>query len=271
MAPPVNPRYNTDLIAQRASQAAGYSILVYLPNAIGKAVSEGVAEGLWQTTRYANRVIAEGLKAGVFTKTDLRTANLQIAEKAQDAVVQGWRARLPLKSGPYRRGSDPDKDRLSGHLGRALASSQMISGTTDRGITFLNTTYLAENARHWYRVNYGAFGHNVPAIRRPKAYPVTMNGHTLFSIRDENEPAANSWLPRAFSFQDNIFVPHIGPADKEGGGHRAALFTDLGFQSIADNVGPTYTKMLYRKFQSGGMIARFEKRQVNVQAFLRPP
>jgi hypothetical protein len=267
MAPPVNPVYGTQkMIVERALKDAGYSIAAYVPNAFGQAVSKALV----QSTQHISRVVAEGMKHGVFTSTDLRRANMEIAEDAQRAIVQGWRARLPLKSAPYRRGSNPNKDRLSGKLGEALSSSQMTAGTTDRSISFLNTTVLATEARHWYRVNYGAFGYNVPTIRRPKAYPITIDGHTVFTIQDQNEPAANSWLPRRFSFQDNMFVPHLGPADKEGGGHRAAVFTDLGFKALAGNVGPTYRKMLFTKFQRGGLAERFGQKNIHVKAIIKP-
>lgn len=260
-----DPVYLQRLIVEREIKNVGYSVAVYMPNAAGKAMARGI-EG---AVSYITDVLLRGVKEGVFTSTDLRTANLEIARSAQDAILRGWRARLPLKSGPYRRGSDPRKDRLSGALGRTLASDAMVQGTTDRGISFLNTSVLAENARHWYRVNYGAFGYNVPAIRRPKAYPVTIDGHTLFTLQDANDPAPNSWLPRRFSWDDNEFVPIKGPANIEGGGHRAALFTDLGYKALADNFGPAYRRMLFKKFRGGGMFSSFEKKEINIQAVVQ--
>lgn len=260
-----NPAYARRLIVERELKNIGYSVAVRIPNAFGHAISEGI-DG---TVSHITNVLGKGLAAGVFTDKDLRTANLEIAHKAQNAIIEGWRARLPLKSGPYRRGSNPQKDRLSGKLGQTLASSAMVQGTTARSISFLNSSALAENARHWYRVNYGAFGPNVAAIRRPKAYPVTIEGHTIFTLQDPNEPAPNSWLPVRFTFQDKEFFPVQGPADKEGGGHRAALFTDLGYKALSQAVEPAYRKMVFTKFRGGGMLERFEQKNLNIQAIIK--
>jgi len=252
-------------IVEHELKQFGYVVTAYMPNAFGHAMGGS----LGATAKIITKVIAEGLAHGVFTSKDLREANLEIARRAQRDIVQGWRSRLPLKSPPYRRGSDPNKDRLSGKLGETLASESMVQGTTDRGISFLNTSVLAEEARHWYRVNYGAYGHNVAAIRRPKMYPVTVDGHTLFTLQDENQPAPNSFLPVRFSFQHNEFIPHQGPADVEGGGHRAALFTDIGFRSLGENFGPVYRKMLFTKFSRGGMTERFSAKNASVQAVIK--
>lgn len=257
----INPRIGTQrVIAERAVTNQIFAVKIYAPTAVRRAVGSAVDKNFTPITQ----AIYGGLKGGVFPEEPLKRANLEIARRAQRAIVTGWRARLPVKSPPYRRGSDPTKSRLSGKLGEALASEDMLQGTTARGISFLNTTRLATEARHWYRVNYGAFGYRVGAVRKPKAYPVTIDGHTMFALQDEAQPAPNSWLPRRFMFRDNMFIPVKGPANKEGGGHRAALFTDLGFKSVADNVGPVYREMLFDYFRHGGMAQRFEAKGVHL-------
>jgi hypothetical protein len=258
-------------ITERALKEFGDSVVAYMPVAVGKSAGQAVEVA----GHHISQVAAKGIQGNVFTRTELKAAHVAIAERAQNAIVQGWRARLPLKSGPYRKGSNPQKDRLSGRLGEALASEAMISGTTDRGISFLNTEVLRDKARHWYRVNYGAFGDKVPAIRQPKSYPVDLGGHTIGTVQDPNEPASQSYLPIRFTYsQANEFVPLRGPArppdGKRGGGHRAALFTDLGWKAMADGVEPAYRKMLFTKFSRGGMADRFNKKEVDVKVQLKP-
>jgi hypothetical protein len=203
------------------------------------AVSKAVGKALGGNAHAITNMVYESVNKGVPDRLMLR-ANTVLAESAQRAVVSGWRSRLPLRSAPYRKGPDPDHDRLSGKLGEALADESMLRYTTPRGISFLNVQVLNSQARHWYRVNYGAFGPRANP-NRPKAYPITVDGHTVMMLQDEHQPSANSWLPRRFMFEGrDYFTPLRGPADVHGGGHRSALFTDLGFQSIAKNVNRVY-------------------------------
>lgn len=255
MAVPINPRRGGGqrLIVTRAVEDQIYGTLIYVPNAMKRSV----AVALGDSAKPISRAVYQGLESGVFPRGPMLKANQEIARRAQAAIVAGWRARLPLKSGPYRRGSNPQKDRLSGALGDTLADSAMIGDTTAAGISFVNINRLAHKARHWYRVNYGAYGYRVPSIRRPKAYPVTVDGHTIFALQDEHQPSTHSWLPKRFVWNERSFIP-LGPANKEGGGHRAALFTDLGFKSVADNVDPVYRQMLFNYFRKGGMKNRYE-------------
>lgn len=264
----VNPRRGGGqrLIVERVVQDQITGVVIYLPNVLPRAVGKAVDANFNAITR----AIYEGMGAGVFPDGPMLRANKEIAHRAQQAILAGWRSRLPVKAAPYRRGSDPKKDRLSGALGEALASQEMTQYTTSRGISFLNTKALAEKARHWYRVNYGAFGVKVGTIRRPKAYPVTVGGHTLFSMQDEMQPAPYSLLPRGGLFTvGEVTYPGRGPADKHGGGHRAALFTDLGFKSVADNVDPVYREMIFAYFRTGGparqsMQERFDLKGVSL-------
>ena len=93
----------------------------------------------------------------------LKEANLQIAKEAQAAMVKGWRSRLPRRSSSYRSHS-----RLTKRLGRALADESMTAFTTDRRISFINQTTLDREAKHWYRVDYGASGPNLTEGKQPR-------------------------------------------------------------------------------------------------------
>ena len=189
------------------------------------------------------RKMARKLEQQQIPSSRLKEANLKLASIGQNAIVSGWRSRLPVGAPPYRRGPTTS-DRLSGLLGPALASPEMLRGTTARTISFLNVGYLNREARHWYRVNYGAFGPKATPSR-PTAYPVTVDGQTVTVLQDESPPAIQSWLPRSYTSEGEVyFAPLKGPADRAGGGHRSALFTDLGLQAVARNFDPVYDNML---------------------------
>jgi hypothetical protein len=230
-------------------------------DAVGKALKANEDE--------FTRGVYRAIRKNAIGKTRLTAANKELATGAQGAIGRGWRARLPVRAKPYRKGTDPDKDRLSGALGRALRADSMTDATTDRAISFLNTGVLWNEAVHWHRVNYGAFGPKVSDPARTRAYPVTVQGHTLFELHDPGRPDPVSWLPRGrhnfpgieFEEDFSFFKPggRFGKkdmkADLPGGGHRAALFTEIGFRHIARNLDPVYRGMLNSWVQEVGADA----------------
>ena len=245
------PRRTISLERELANGVKG--VAVYATTAAADAVAKALKTNEDEFTRGLYRAIR---KNGI-SKQRMFAANKTLAEGAQQAVLSGWEARLPVHAPGYRRGSDPDHDRLSGALGEALADEAMTRATTDRAISFLNTGVLWERAVHWHRVNYGAFGPKAHPDK-PLEYPVTVAGHTLFVLKDPGRPDPNSWLPRGKNDKPSIsyesdysfFKPVGSPgvekvkADLPGGGVRSSLFTDLGFQHIAENLDPVYHEML---------------------------
>lgn len=248
----------TKMISQRQIMGEQAKTAAYLHSALIAGV-----DALGDHANEFTQALYKGLGAGVMPRRYLKDANRQLAIGAQQAIEQGWRSRLPVGAPGYRKGSDPDHDRLSGRLGDALSAQEaMIKGTTDRAISFINNTVLNRQARHWYRVNYGAWGPKA-ILRRPQPFPVNVDGHTLFVLRDEAQPARNSWLPRAYAREGTSWFGPIPAYDKDGrritnkadvhgGGHRAAVFTDLGYQSVAKNLDPTYDNMLRRYLREQG-------------------
>lgn len=221
-----------------------------------RAFADAAATALTRNSDEFTRALGRALKKKAIPASRMKAANKALAEQAQTAILSGWRDRLPEKAPGYRKGTDPDKSRLSGALGDALADSGMTKATTDRVISFLNTGLLWEQARHWHRVNYGAFG-PIATPGRTKAHPVTVDGHTIFELHDPGRPDPESWLPRRyFSAGREYFRPDSrgeeNKADVPGGGHRSALFTELGFESVAKNLGATYRATLNRWVQEEG-------------------
>lgn len=241
-----------------------------------RILAVGATNALAQAGVTAGRAVQDELSRKLFKALDLNLipasrlerVNTMLAVRAQDAIVSGWKATLPAKAPGYRRGPDPKKDRLSNLLGPALASSNMLVGTTNRTISFLNVQYLGTEARHWYRVNYGAYGPKANP-REPKSFAVNIGGHTLFNLKDRNRPAPNSWLPQAFvSSGVEHFQPKRGPADVVGGGTRSANFTDLGFKRLSRDIGPYYRSMFADYVKETGKRAALRKAGVRVSTTL---
>jgi hypothetical protein len=215
-----------------------------------KAFADAAATALTRNSDEFTRAFARTMKQSGIPANRMKAANKALAEQAQTAILEGWHDRLPVKAPGYRKGTDPQHSRLSGALGAALADSGMTRATTDRAISFLNTGILWEQALHWHRVNYGAFG-PIATPGRTKPHPVTVDGHTIFELHDPGRPDPESWLPRRWiSGGREYFRPDSrgeeNKADVPGGGHRSALFTELGFQSVAKNMGATYKAALHR-------------------------
>lgn len=232
---------------------------------MGNAVREGALAAGRQINDLFTRQLYKSLDMRLIPDQQLKAANMELAERSQAAMVRGWKAELPAKAPAYRRG--PSKThRLSQLLGPALANPNMVQATTARTISFLNVSYLNREALHWYRVNYGAFGPKV-SPRRPQAFPVTVDGHTLFHLEDEHRPAANSWLPRRFtSAGTEYFKPLLGPADVHGGGTRSAVFTDLGFRALARNYDPVYHNMFLSYVKQHGVKANLRAGGVRIRS-----
>lgn len=197
----------------------------------------------------------------------LEDTNMTIARNAQQAMVAGYKSRLPRRSAPYRSG-----ERLTGALGAALADPSMLRATTASTISFLNGTTLGNQAEHWYRVNYGAMGPNLSQGRSAEDFPVTINGTRIAVLRDQARPAPQSWLPRRFVLLNagvvgqEMFIPLRGPADVRGRGVRAAYFTDIGLDVVAEQFGPLYYQMFVKYLHSAAGQARLQKYNITVDA-----
>lgn len=217
------------------------------------------------------RALGKALDLSLIPRSKLKAANVQIAKEAQAAMVKGWRSRLPRRSSSYR-----PQARLVKRLGRALASESMVTQTTDRTISFINQATLNSEAKHWYRVNYGAQGPNLAEGRQARSFTASVNGQALFTLRDDTPPAAQSFLPQGFhwrggAFPTGIFFPdkHSAPANVRGQGVRAARFTDLGVEAVAQRLGPVYFSTLQSYLASDSGNAKGRVNRIRVGGDLR--
>lgn len=252
------------------------------PNVWRRSVSQAISG---QMTVAAHRMIGQGLRdvnellpsilqdlskamdLSLIPRSYLKAANLEIALEAQAAIVAGWKKRLPRNSGPYRSHS-----RLVGALGRALAEENMTAGTTDRRISFINQAALGNEARHWYRVNYGAAGPNLSEGHQAEPFTGTVNGQPLFTLRDTTPPASQSWLPRGFhwrggNFPGGMFFPDkdSAPTDVRGHGIRAAHFTDLGVRVVARRTGEVYVATMRNYAKTAAGQLKFATHNIKVE------
>lgn len=197
----------------------------------------------------------------------LESANLRVAESAQRAVVAQYESRLPRHSHPYRPvGVTPGRGRLVGRLGAALSSPSMTANTTDRVVSFVNTSVLNEEAEHWHRINYGTGALAEPA----QSFPVTVGSARIGALRDPGRPAPYNLLPRFFVWGvADEFFPRSGPGEMRAGrGSRAAHYLDAGFEATAKGIGPAYTQMLVEYSETKRGQVRLRRHNINVQATL---
>lgn len=236
----------------RGSLRAG--VCIAMANAVRKSLQEFPNVLTSMSQAFDQRLLPRG---------QVKEANLRIARAAQSAMVSGYESRLPRGGGVGE---------LSGTLGPALASPAMTSGTTDRVIAFLNTDALNQQAKHWYRINYGAIGPNLhaPGGHEARAFTVNVNGRPFVTLRDPGKPAATSWLPANFYWADNNwFIATRGPARPSGAGARAAHFVDLGLEAIAHEF-PIQYELLMRDFlKDSKNRAKLERKGIKVIADIR--
>lgn len=220
------------------------------------AIVRGVREAVRTQVPEALRILADSFSQRALPRGQLADVNRQIARDAQQAVVAGWHSRLP-------RGNSGGA--LTGTLGAALASDAMTAGTSDRVISFANTSVLDAAAKHWYRINYGAAGPNLSREggHDASAFTININGRPFVVLKDDAPPAAVSWLPKVFQWTpDNRMIVLRGPARPIGKGSRAAHFIDLGLAVVAQETGPKYDQFLRQWLADPSHVERLAKKGI---------
>lgn len=245
------------------------SVIVATTNAYNRAVRDAARELPSVVT-----ALGQSFDRRAFPERQFKETNLRIAEAAQKAVLSGWRSRLPRRSRRYRK-----DDRLTGTLGPALADPAMLSGTSAHVISFVNEKFLAQTAQHWYRVNYGAMGPKMAGSKEKKTYQINLLNQPFTVLRDDLKPAPTNWLPRTFEWNDTIrksgrkkrtgnqgeMINVLGRAKPTGKGARAARFTDLGLQKVAEQFPKEYDRTFRAWLQDGTGNARKKLSDKNIE------
>lgn len=226
----------------------------------------GAVHGAAQELPNVVKTLGQALDLRLMSRAKMKAANEQIAEDAQKAVVQGWRRRLP-----YAHPATSRKNRLSGALGPALADPANLAATTDRVISFANEHVLSREAKHWYRVNYGAAGRNLARGRQAKRFVMLLNGETFGSFRDELPPDPISYIPAVIAWHGDAMYPKSKEVKVNENGARAARFLDLGHSVVARKAPAAYDK-LWRNYinEKGNQAAqRLKKKEIHLKGELR--
>lgn len=195
----------------------------------------------------------------------MRAVNQKIAREAQNVVVNKWRSRLVART------PDGSSKRLSGTLGQALADPGNTAATTDRVISFANESVLGREARHWYRVNYGASGSNYGKGRQARRFVMILNGQTFGSFRDESPPDPISWIPGnkdtgkpKVYWRGRSMYPASHDVVVNENGARAARFLDLGHSYVARNAPKAYETFWTTYLNEKGGRARERLKKVDI-------
>jgi hypothetical protein len=256
MANPKPRNYRKNVVRQ-----AKGAIVVGSATLVGGAIKEAAQElpNIVQT-------MGKALDLRMVPRSKMKEANEKIAADAQKAVVQGWRRRLP-----YAHPATSRKKRLSGTLGPALADPANLSATTDRVISFANTEVLGREAKHWYRVNYGAAGSNLARGRQPKRFVMLLNGETFGSFRDELPADPISYIPKFIAWHGDAMYPKSKKVKINENGARAARFLELGHSVVARQAPAAYDKLWRDYLTEKGEQARqrLKKKDIHVNAEMR--
>jgi len=210
--------------------------------------------------------LGKALDLRMLPQGKMKAANEEIAAAAQKAVVQGWRRRLP-----YAHPATTRKNRLSGTLGNALADPGNLSNTTSRVISFANAEVLGREAKHWYRINYGAAGSNYGKGRQAKRFVMSLNGETFGSFRDELPPDPISYIPEVIAWHGDAMYPKSKTVRINENGARAARFLDLGHSVVARKAPAAYDKVWRDYLNERGEQARqrLKKKDINLKGDFR--
>jgi hypothetical protein len=201
--------------------------------------------------------------------------------------------RRPANRTAYRTTANrPQNVRLAGGvLRRALADRGMIAYDAD-GFAFINTGLLDQEAAHWARLNSGAGARGAGGSRR--MFQVRFSNLVIATIGLNMAPSPSFMLPAGYWWNGEGMVapggnigadqfypigegpragvrPRVRRADDDGGrrpraapfqrrrvsqGIRARNFLDAGFARVANDLGPTYKRMMDDAFTSAGRRAR---------------
>lgn len=143
----------------------------------------------------AARVLAKTL--GFYQKVNPQLfidAHNDVGRAALRSLQQGYRSRRYRRpAGQYRAG----QDRLSGTLGKALASTSHIYATPN-ALFFLDTGLLDREAEHWRRLNFGAGAGSKEGITPPQQFPITFGGLLVGTLGLPTQPSPAFRIPRGY-------------------------------------------------------------------------
>lgn len=237
------------------------AVVVGVPHMMADAIRQGTRQlpALVET-------LGQAIDLSKLPRSRMKAANQRIAEHAQAAVVRGWYSRLPRKTWA---GS---ANRETGKLGPALANPANTKRTTDRVISFADAKVLNQEAKHWYRVNYGAAGSRYGEGRTARRFVMQLNGHAFASFRDDLRPDPISWIPVRRTFDsDGNMLPLSKQVERSPFGARAARFFELGHSVVAREAPQAYTDLWFDYLHENGGAARrrMEKAGLDLKGELR--
>lgn len=187
-------------------------------------------------------------------------AHQDVGNAAMVSVVTGFNnRRFRRDTGPYRGG----ENRLSGRLGRALASRSNVSASSV-GLSIINEGFLDREAAHWRRLNFGAGAGSREGIIAPQQFAITWGGVAAGVLGLAEQPSAAFQIPRGFWLSSGGEVvspnPALGsarfyPGDPSNAGYGSGLpkqrpritggiasrnFIDAGVRRIANELPRAY-------------------------------
>lgn len=137
--------------------------------------------------------LAAAFASQLGNRADVAAVHSQVAARMREAVRVAYTAKVTDNRKEYgaRAGSPA---RLSGRLGTALKSEELVTGTA-RGIQFVDADKMYEEAKHFARLNFGTAGPG-PRGTPARPVPISLFGSTLFTVSLSWGPSPAFYLPK---------------------------------------------------------------------------
>jgi hypothetical protein len=234
---------------------------------VARVTTIGLIDAIRLVTEQANARTArtllafcESIQAGVDgSGPRLAQAHAEIAGLMQAAILDRYNEERQ-GTPPYR--ADEDSERYRRYAGQKLAAilaaPDFVVGT-EKGITVGDIDTLDEEAKQWYRLNFGA-----GAAAGGPAPDVSMKFSNLSSfVLQLDRPASKAfsipagyWIGGDSFYPDRVLPQGFNPRTavrqqrRPTRGIRGEHFIEAGFTPLAENIGPAYTRVMQDIFQA---------------------
>lgn len=169
-------------LSPQAQGAVGFMATTNISAMVQSTVAAAQDHAIDALTILAS-VLAEELE----TSGRVLQANRVLAGHMRTAMVNSYVAKVETRR-QVPRGGHPRRNRLSGHLKKALQNPDMVVATS-KGINYVNQDRLNIEARHWQRINFGVQPASTPA---PKQYELLGSRRRQYNYKGGNVRSAGT-------------------------------------------------------------------------------
>lgn len=221
------------------------------------AIDQIATVGVGQALETAFKALEEALGNASAARPYMRAANAALADDIQAAILDAYDENVAAKKHfpSYRVGETNSKGEPSrysgGALRRALSKPSMVNSSANR-VQFIDVGLLDREAKHWYRLNYGAG--SAPGRAQP-VYDWQLGGQSLGQLTLRDPPSGPFSIPHGiWSTGEGGLPPGFyprGPSNIPTKGIGARRFLDAGFEKFSERFPIVYGDLLQQFVDDG--------------------